>query len=1006
MRGLKSPDEIKDALDDLPQGLDETYERMLKNLDGKRQHQIINSLKWLAFSVRPLTVEELAEIFIIRPEEEVVIHNNKRLHDSKNVLEFFSGLVTTQKETSVRLAHFSIKEYLTSGRAHQTVGPAFSFAEADAHLFIASSCIAYHACFTNTDCTTWNGDIYKLKSYAVSNWAAHLEMVPQSSWPDTMLGRVANFLAVQSENLLNMILIQYENKREVTFNQEMYERAYVNDLWMRPHCYIINYGFTGLIKALLSLRDDTNKYLTQEDLDVALLHAIRRSNKEVALALLDQGANPNATAEEISTFKYEPHNYRANLHSAVYRKDVPMVEFLLDQGADINTACSGWGSALHVAARTGDLQMLKLLLQRGANFKRPLDGSNDEECLLASAVNSDLECLRFLLDSGADINMVGTGKEEKTALYKAAEERCLGAFDLLLERDADVQRGGQGGYPLHGLARAMEGWFNIDRTQVLSRMRRLIKQGANVDARDGESRTALYLLCERGGEEALECIEAAQLLIDAGADVNAVGGEFGTPLQACVRMLYDSMARLLLKNGADVNLQAGKFGNALQAACWSAWKLDLVQQLLDHGANVNARGGKYGTALQAACSAEFGLERYEIVGLLLERGADVTIQGGEYGTALHAVCAYRYGWKDHTAIIIRLLLKRGANVNIQGGRFGTALQAACANQDIKVAQTLIDAGADVTITGGEYGSALQAACAHQWDEIKEVLNHPGKSKADENAMMQLLLEHGAGINHAAGKYGSALYCMLSPHFSITSPDMLSKENSHRFERLWISSIQFLLDHGADVNLNGGSYGFPLQAICAMEEFKDIFILNLTSSLVAKRHYDKMVSNAVNFFLQSCFGVDINACGGIFGTALQAAAYSGQTMSVRYLLQRGARVMCDDRCGKYRSAVNAAVIRGHWCIVEILLKAGAKADCHFQAEIDNAWLAKVVKEHGKGAGQRYRKFWQVQRELLWQALLAQGTHVAYYHFTTAWLLFQWQLVIRVIVTAFHRLARSG
>jgi hypothetical protein len=119
-------------------------------------------------------------------------------------------------------------------------------------------------------------------------------------------------------------------------------------------------------------------------------------------------------------------------------------------------------------------------------------------------------------------------------------------------------------------------------------------------------------------------------------------------------------------------------------------------------------------------------------------------------------------------------------------------------------------------------------------------------------------------------------------------------------------------------------------------------------------------------------------------------------------------MCNNRCGKYRSALNAAVIRGHWDIVDILLKAGAKPDCHFQLEIVEEWLAQVKGEHtqggyyrtkydrkkeGRRAEARYRKFWDVQSKLHWQALLARGRHVAYYNFITAWWLFRFQLFIR-------------
>ena len=78
---------------------------------------------------------------------------------------------------------------------------------------------------------------------------------------------------------------------------------------------------------------------------------------------------------------------------------------------------------------------------------------------------------------------------------------------------------------------------------------------------------------------------------------------------------------MLLDNGADVNAIRGYFGTAIQDASAHGHKL-IVQLLLQSGAEVNARGGKYGSALNAAIKCGKGQEvKNEIVHLLLEHGA-------------------------------------------------------------------------------------------------------------------------------------------------------------------------------------------------------------------------------------------------------------------------------------------------------------------------------------------------------------------------------------------------
>jgi ankyrin repeat protein len=74
-----------------------------------------------------------------------------------------------------------------------------------------------------------------------------------------------------------------------------------------------------------------------------------------------------------------------------------------------------------------------------------------------------------------------------------------------------------------------------------------------------------------------------------------------TALQAAVIENHEGMAKLLLAHGADINLVGGKYGTPLQDAA-TRGRIGLLELLIDKGADVNVEGGKYGTALQAACT--------------------------------------------------------------------------------------------------------------------------------------------------------------------------------------------------------------------------------------------------------------------------------------------------------------------------------------------------------------------------------------------------------------------
>ncbi|OTA04300.1 hypothetical protein A9Z42_0048730 [Trichoderma parareesei] len=275
--------------------------------------------------------------------------------------------------------------------------------------------------------------------------------------------------------------------------------------------------------------------------------------------------------------------------------------------------------------------------------------------------------------------------------------------------------------------------------------------------------------------------------------------------------------------------------------------------------------------------------------------------------------------------VVRMLLARGANVNVQGGKYGTALQAACAGEDthrsMGIFRLLLERGADVHARGGFYGNAWHAAAAQLADS------------ECQNDVLQQLLDLGVDINDAGGKqHPTALHAALA----------LNSWMDHR----WSARIEFLLHHGADANLEAGTYASSLQLACAMQ---------------VDWHYFLTIPEDRAIILLEHADLDVNKQGGLFGSALQAAAWTGKARVVKILLNKGADV--NMRGGKYGSPLNAAVLKGHYDIVEILLDRGAKPDCHQFQEADEVWLQEVEVECGEEAVERYRLFWEGQKSCM-------------------------------------------
>jgi hypothetical protein len=108
----KTPKEVKQALNNLPEMLDETYRRILDHGGTESKEIARRVLLWLAIGKRPFNIEELTEAVIIQ------IRTFKIYADDR-LLEICECLTIMQEDRIVNLAHYSVKEYIMSGRAQE-----------------------------------------------------------------------------------------------------------------------------------------------------------------------------------------------------------------------------------------------------------------------------------------------------------------------------------------------------------------------------------------------------------------------------------------------------------------------------------------------------------------------------------------------------------------------------------------------------------------------------------------------------------------------------------------------------------------------------------------------------------------------------------------------------------------------------------------------------------------------------------------------------------------------
>ncbi len=271
-------------------------------------------------------------------------------------------------------------------------------------------------------------------------------------------------------------------------------------------------------------------------------------------------------------------------------------------------------------------------------------------------------------------------------------------------------------------------------------------------------------------------LEAVRVLLEAGADPDAVGPSGDDLVTVARDRGHEAVARLLeevrARRGRTAPAGATPADHAIHVAA-DAGDAARVRELLDADPQLVHRGdGQGGTALHRAVAAS----AREAIGLLLDRGADVHARHGAGGGNAAGYAAvdfqpidlalFRHGRGDEETA--RLLIGRGAAYDLAiAAALGDlervtalldedperirearpcgkrALSSAVEFGHERIAQLLLDRGADPNWPEGAAaprGIALHAA-----------------ARAGDHAMVELLLAHGADPNASIDSSGSATY---------------------------------------------------------------------------------------------------------------------------------------------------------------------------------------------------------------------------------------------------------
>lgn len=172
---LRNDKAIKAALRSLPRTLEQFYERILCNISEEDRILAIRIFQWLLCSQRPMKVWELVDAIAVDIGAESMDPDSK-LNEPEDIIHICGGLVDLNRwNMTLGLAHFTVKEYLTSTNIIQGPAAAYQVQPHTANAELTKTCLTYilFTDFSTGPCNTKDEFLARLNEYPLLRYAPY-----------------------------------------------------------------------------------------------------------------------------------------------------------------------------------------------------------------------------------------------------------------------------------------------------------------------------------------------------------------------------------------------------------------------------------------------------------------------------------------------------------------------------------------------------------------------------------------------------------------------------------------------------------------------------------------------------------------------------------------------------------------------------------------------------------------------------------------------------------------
>ncbi|XGA08445.1 MAG: ankyrin repeat domain-containing protein [Wolbachia endosymbiont of Xenopsylla cheopis] len=433
------------------------------------------------------------------------------------------------------------------------------------------------------------------------------------------------------------------------------------------------------------------EFLKQAQLDRELLTAAKNSNLDKVKDLIKDGASLEA----------KDWHGRTSLHHASLNGNLDMVEYLIRQNVTLDVQNLYGSTPVHDASWSGHLKVVEYLIENKADFE--VEDKYDRTPLHDASLSGHLNIVEYLVEKGAILEV--KDKYDKTPLDLANQKGYVNIVEFLKQAQLDrglftaiqdsnhdkvedlikngasleaknrdgktpadlaTQKGDIGIAKILKQAKLDRELFTAVQDGNLNKVKDLIKNGANLEARDKDGKTPLDLATPR------DCINIQEIFKQVQLDRELlIAVESGN---------LNEVENLVVNKNADVNTNVDEYGWTPLHFAASGSKFDIVKFLFDKNANIKAKDAYGNTPLHIAAQHSGKLE---IVEFLLDKNIsginDVTNDGL---TPLHVAV------KSNKLGTVKLLLDRGASIGIKDKHNRTPLSLAAKEGYINIVQVI------------------------------------------------------------------------------------------------------------------------------------------------------------------------------------------------------------------------------------------------------------------------------------------------------------------------------